>query len=567
MMKKFHFKLLKGKNIMNYNDFMKAVGEKLSNMSEEEKNKWIYNKARIAKEHERNKILNSLDGKAYYEPVIYEKDKIEQWCKKIEEGEIHFECSGYEEYSEGYWDSDYVYDYYDPFEIIDGLYDALLLAENLLFQKQYKESAKLYTSLLNMVFIVSDRDTGDWNEFDFGEVVDEIWTNFNYEETILYLMYATYQIKKGKDRAESLYECLSWKKGKNIRIKDIFRIGPQELKDIDFFMGEWISFLIDMDSDRAAELLLEACLYKGIDYLCKIARTECMKHPILFKYACQELLNQNKDAECEKLGLEAIEVLPEELVVRGKIADLTAKAAINLSHKDIVNRCYEVAFYSESTLNNYFRLFKIPNHEIITKKAARHMEKLPEDDTYKSNDLNKQIRINILSRNHKDIIRFFNGEFDYIYDTYTKEEYSLGWTTGFKGVVIPLFILLLNKNKKTTKAIKKLVDGITYRLGFVGEDVDFLDLFFYWREKQTLTEEQYEKYISWLENEIDKRTEGVVGGGYRNSYYKAAILIASFGEALESNGLAYGRARTIEHYRKLHSRKRAFKAEFELLND
>ena len=39
MMKKFNFKSLKGKNIMNYNDFMKAVKEKLSNMSEEEKNK------------------------------------------------------------------------------------------------------------------------------------------------------------------------------------------------------------------------------------------------------------------------------------------------------------------------------------------------------------------------------------------------------------------------------------------------------------------------------------------------------------------------------------------------
>ncbi|HCS10748.1 MAG TPA: hypothetical protein DIV40_04755 [Clostridiales bacterium] len=101
----------------------------------------------------------------------------------------------------------------------------------------------------------------------------------------------------------------------------------------------------------------------------------------------------------------------------------------------------------------------------------------------------------------------------------------------------------------------------------MGEDVDFLDLFFYWREKQTLTEDQYEKYISWLKNEIDKRTEGVVGGGYRNSYYKAAVLIASLGETLESNGIANGRTRTIEHYRKLHSRKRAFKAEFELLND
>lgn len=81
---------------MRYNDFMKAVEEKLSTMSEDRKTKWIYNKARIAKENERINILNSLDGKTSYSPIIYEKDKIEQWCKKIEEGEIYFECSGYE---------------------------------------------------------------------------------------------------------------------------------------------------------------------------------------------------------------------------------------------------------------------------------------------------------------------------------------------------------------------------------------------------------------------------------------------------------------------------------------
>lgn len=82
-----------------------------------------------------------------------------------------------------------------------------------------------------------------------------------------------------------------------------------------------------------------------------------------------------------------------------------------------------------------------------------------------------------------------------------------------------------------------------------------------------VTEEQYEKYISWLKDEVYKRTETVVGGGYRNSYYKAAALIIALGEALEPNGMINGRTVMIEHYKKIHSRKRAFKAEFELLNE
>lgn len=75
---------------MNYNEFMKEVEEKLSIMSEEEKTKWIYNKARTAKEHERNRMLNSLEQEEDYDLIIYQRDRMEEWCEKIEEGEIYF---------------------------------------------------------------------------------------------------------------------------------------------------------------------------------------------------------------------------------------------------------------------------------------------------------------------------------------------------------------------------------------------------------------------------------------------------------------------------------------------
>lgn len=66
---------------------------------------------------------------------------------------------------------------------------------------------------------------------------------------------------------------------------------------------------------------------------------------------------------------------------------------------------------------------------------------------------------------------------------------------------------------------------------------------------------------------VDKRTEAVVGGNHRKSYYKAAALITALGETLESNGKLHGRMVTIEHYKKMHPRKRAFKAEFEQFNE
>jgi hypothetical protein len=118
---------------------MKAVQDSLTIMSEEEKTKWILNTVRTTKEHERIKFLNSLNGNQRYKTVIYEKNKIEEWCRKVEEGEIYFEASGYEEYDGSYWGGDFVYDYYDIFGIKEELYKAFQVAEDLLFQKKYEE--------------------------------------------------------------------------------------------------------------------------------------------------------------------------------------------------------------------------------------------------------------------------------------------------------------------------------------------------------------------------------------------------------------------------------------------
>jgi len=554
---------------MNYNEFMKTIDKKLSAMSEQEKTIWIRNMARTTREHKRIEFLDSLDEKQKYSQIVYEKDGIEEWCEKIEDGEIYFECKGYEVYGENYWDNDYEYDYYDIFQINENLSKAYDVAKSLLFQKEYNEALLLYNRLLDLQFFVIDRDIEEYNEMELGDIISEGLITLDFREIVLNLMYAIYQTADGRDRTAELYGYLTWGMCKNIKIEEIFIIGPEELKDIDSFMEEWISFLKDTDGDKAGELLLEACLYQGdINLLCKIAREKSLKHPVLYKYACEYLLNESKVSECEKLGLEAIEVLPENLTIRGEIADLTAKVAMQSKNFDIVNRCYEAAFYSKSTLNNYLRLFELPDYENITKEAAKYTKTLPEDSMWEFRNKNKQMAVNILSKSHKDIISFFNGEFDYIYNNCIKDKSMLGWSSGFKGIAVPLFILLLNKDNKITIAGEKLINEIIYRLGFAENGVEsFLDKFLNWKGKINLTREQYEKYILWLKEEVDERTEAVVGGGYRKSYYKAAMLIAALGETLESDGMSNGRMVMIEHYKKAHSRKRAFKAEFELLND
>lgn len=111
-----------------------------------------------------------------------------------------------------------------------------------------------------------------------------------------------------------------------------------------------------------------------------------------------------------------------------------------------------------------------------------------------------------------------------------------------------------------------MIDGIKYRLNYSEEDEKgFFDRFLIWKDEIKITSEQYEKYILWLQKEVDRRTEAVVGGAFRKSYYKAAELIALLGETMESHGNVGAKEIIIEHYKQVHSKKRAFKAEVEEL--
>lgn len=145
---------------MNYKEFMKAVDKKLSVMSEREKTEWIHDIARTTKENKRVSFLNSLNKEHDYCPIIDEKKEIEDWCREIENEEVYFECSSYEEYGESYWDNDYVYDYYDTFEIGKNLSKAFQIAEDLLYQKEYEQALALYNHLFSMSFSVVDKGYG-----------------------------------------------------------------------------------------------------------------------------------------------------------------------------------------------------------------------------------------------------------------------------------------------------------------------------------------------------------------------------------------------------------------------
>lgn len=158
-------------------------------------------------------------------------------------------------------------------------------------------------------------------------------------------------------------------------------------------------------------------------------------------------------------------------------------------------------------------------------------------------------------------------DFNKIQQICIKDRETLGWSNSFKGMAIPLFLLMLDKNKHYSKAGTKLITNLQNRIVFNEKDYgkSFIEYFTMWKERIELTEEEYIQYILWCEGEVAKRVEGITGNNHRNSYHKAAELIVQMGETLESNGKVNGKMLTVDYYKKLNSRKSAFKAEIDEL--
>jgi hypothetical protein len=550
---------------MNYNEFIKSVDVKLATMSDSEKEKWIHNLARTIQEDERCKFLNSLNGDNNCGEIIHDIKEIQEWCKKIQNGDIYFKCSYCEVYGENYWRDD-SYEYYDTYEIGKKLTSAFQVAEDLLYQKEYEKALGLYDLFIDMEFQAYDSDSEETMELGIEELVDKNLVTLNLKKIVLNLLYAKYQTSNGKERVQAIYSYTKLNISKDIKLEEFFTIGPEELVGIVVFLEEWIIFLKCENGDLAGNLLFEACMLQGgIEMLCDTAREMVQKHPILYLRACEYLIDERKDTECEKIGLEAISLLNEKLIIRGKVADLTAKAAKELGHTEVVWKCYKAAFHSESILNHYLRLFEAENYENITDINTMKIRILPEKSFEDFHNINNQMKINNISLEYKKILCFFNGEFEYIYEECKKDKTYLGWSNNIKGIFVPLFILYLNQSHSVSKAGEKLIEDLKYRLNYLNDDKSFVERFFIWKDKIKITSEQYEKYITWLHSEVDKRTDAVVGGGFRGSYYKAAVLISALGETMESNGNYGAKMDLIEHYNKINSRKRAFKAEFEVL--
>lgn len=553
---------------MDFKTYITKVEEQLKQMTEAEKTDWIYALARKVDEKDRQNFLNSLYGKKEIHMKLT-KEEILDWCQKVEEGEIYLEGKLSEYYEERGWGSDWIVEYHDTFGAMPYLTKAIDTCSQLVEKKEYASAYQLLDRICGLEFRAEYNDDYGYEDYDedgltLENLVKEELLILDFRKLSLNLLYTCYQTNTGQDRLERLYEYLTWRMTDKILITDIFAFGPEEIKDATMFMQEWYAYLIQISEDRAAELLVDACIYLGGDeYLLKTAGEYAKLHPFLYQAYCEKKYQLADYQACIEAAKEALDRIDGNKVIRSAISDIAVMAAKKADMDFEWKHFYFAAFYSNPNSWHLLRLYKLKDSAVL-KEALERIERLPVGSQMKTGNPREQREV-LIDDNMQTIYQFLLGDYDNVLRQCRQDKKYLGWSYGKKPMIILLLLIYLKKDEKQkTVAERNLIEELNKRLNFNSKEEElFSEYISIWRQSYHMPKEQEEACIKWLSEEVDKRTEGIVGGGHRGSYYKAAELIVVMGEIQEERGEVGGMRRLIDYYKRMHSRKTAFKSEIE----
>lgn len=509
--------------------------------------------------------------------LVDEKMKqIEEWMRQIDEGELYLDTEGYEDYSSGYWDSDWITEYYDNQGIGDKITFMIRFAKDCVDDRRYQEANLIYDWLWEMA-VSTDEEYDDPVDLDL--LIEEKIVCENMEQMALLTLYADYQAADPKRRAEDIYLYFSHYAFQNLHIEDMLHVGRENLTGTEQFWKDWIELLKTKSGDTESRLLKEAVLYsEGIRGLVEIADENCGAHPSLYLEVMKEYDKRHDYTEIEKIGEKAISKIDRNLIIRSKVALKAAYAASCLGHTDnVMSLCWE-AFCSDSTVKNLLRLFG--TKEMAEQYGIRSGEVLSSriKGTPAVSIRNTELNQNIIGDYDYYTLSFYTGDFKKAKTASENPKNSLGWSSSFVGEGIRMFLLYLYEKPLPSKAAAAVSAWIGFRDGAdQDESMDFenaiieesrkyktsifWNYFQRWKQYFPMEEKEKKAYLVWAEAIVHKRAEAIVGGQHRRQYGDVAVLLAMVGEIKEQMGETGAKSNIFAMYKKKFPRHSSFQAE------
>lgn len=550
---------------MNYLEYAKRIEQEMKAMKESRKDELLRHLFLSVPEEKREEYLNLFAGNLIARETAHDRKAFLAWHEEVMDGDISFKVSGYDEYESSPYGVPYEEEFEDSHGISRSYKRFYNLALELVLRKQYEDALSFLEPLLQMEFYAYAEEYEEMVEFSLEHLIEEGVIPINQREAVLKLLYLYYQSFTGEERLDKIYGILLRNSHYQFKLEEIFTAGPEEVKGIDAFLSESIIYLEGIEEDEAAVFLADAALlFGGSDYLATVAKKSGDKHPLLHLVLCEVLQEENRNDEALQSALWALENLPRSLEMRGNIAQKASNAAKNLGQIELYQYAIKETYYSNTTAFRFLELCGITEDRETLKEAALYAEKLWIESEKEVPKEAGQWRRNQISLKEKDAILFLSGDWESIYQQYKGISRSLGWTSDPKGVIVPLFLLGLYDGQRLQKAGLNMFKDTCCRLGMYSINEDWNQILFEnWKKIYRFSEEESSRYLSWVQTEVEQRVAGIVENSFRNSYGKAALLVAGLGEVMESRGEENGKRRLIEFYKKKYYRRRAFKEELD----
>ncbi len=550
----------------------------VNEIPERQKNELIEMILKISQDETRKDSKKEYKSRLPQDLVDKKMQQINEWMEKIENGELCLEADGYEDYSDGYWGvENWVWEYYDKDDIAGKILIALEFATDCICDFRYEEALTIYDLILDMEVEVEN----EWENFQMSleEMVKEELLHVDLKQIAIMTLYADYQVREKEERAEDMYAYFAYPIFKEIHIEDIFRVGRQELTETDDFWQDWIALLKKKSGKVETRLLREAILYyNGTDGLAQIAEENSKLHPSLSLTVLEEYEKYHKYEEMEKFGNRALKNISSDLLIREKIALKTAFASDCLGNMENIRKCCYEAFYSNSNVKNYLRLFGEDEMANIYRKKGKAVLKFWRKMDFIRQENNTELQQNAIDNFTYYELCFYFGDFETVKEQCKNPKGSLGWSGEFIRTGIKLFLVYLYNAKKTSKAIEVLANDISF-----GEVKDknnllsfekameakcrqekvsvFWNYFQNWKKYYPMEKEKQEEYIAWIENIAFNRANAIVSGQFRNHYREVAILLAAVGDVKVKMGDTAAKGRIRMLYKDKFPRHSSFQRE------
>lgn len=595
---------------MNLREFTETVDRETKEMSREELWLLVHSLVRKMPEKARAEFLDLIrrarkketeDGGSTFEidALAREKEKkdihelltrLERQFHEIAEGTLALQADGYEDYSSGDWDADWVYEYEDPEGIGEIFEQTDNLIQHCVNDGFYAEAVKLFDLAVGTEVYADDGCDGIF--LGLKDLVQEHLASVDCKRLIACGLYAVYQNTEPDKRAKELYDYLNNTFFRGTQVEAILSVGREEPEGQEMFWESWIRLLTDKPGDTAGRYLKEAVLFQCTEKeMIEAAHKAASLHPGLY-LAVVEKLAENDAARARDTGRTALKEIDITYKIRGSIALATAKAALKMGERKLAEQCWLETFRSDTTAVNYLRIAaECEEPELYRKELMQtiHGCQTFSNDSGNSDYGNRFESYRELIRNSMDdrerfLLCFLSGDFDAAMEKCAEVKEGLGWTGHVIKCGIPLFLLLLLQRGRGTLPVgcREQLRVVAFEMGFqkesyekglykeesglqeksVGDEVDILeDVFSKWKARQTISEDQAEKYLVQLNRLIHIRVKAIVSGQHRRHYGSVAALATALGEVRESRGELSAKDQILLNYRAEFPRYSSFHAE------